>query len=190
MDGYHTALFLHLIALVAASAAAGLTHFAEGRCRRAATATEALHWHEFTGSVAKVFPIAIVALLATGGFMVGDGGAWSWSAGWVEAGIAGAVLLFASGGVLGARGRATGRELARLVAEAKAGDAPALRHDPLVSVLSWMNTGLAIGVVFVMTTKPPLGGALLVLAVAAAAGATLGAPRKRAEGLSAEISAG
>jgi hypothetical protein len=190
MDGYHIALFLHLIALVAASAAAGLTHFTEGRYRAAATVAEARHWHELTGSVTKVFPIAVVALLATGGFMVGDGGVWSWSAGWVEAGIAGAVLLFVSGGVLGARGRATSRELARLVAEAKAGQAPAPRHDPLVSVLSWMNTGLAIGVVFVMTTKPSLGGALLVLAVAAAAGAALGAPKRSAEALSTEVSAG
>jgi hypothetical protein len=190
MDGYHIALFVHLIALVAASAAAALTHFAEGRCRRAATVTEALHWHELTGSVAKVFPIAILTLLATGGFMVGNGRVWSWSAGWVDAGITGAVLLFVIGGVLGARGRVAGRELARLAAESNAGQAPGLRHDPLVPLLSWMNTGLAIGVVFVMTTKPPLTGALLVLAVAAAAGAALGAPRKRAEALATEMSAG
>jgi len=37
-------------------------------------------------------------------------------------------------------------------------------------IASWANTGLAVGVVFVMTTKPSLAGSLGSLAVAAVLG--------------------
>jgi hypothetical protein len=40
-------------------------------------------------------------------------------------------------------------------------------------IASWANTGLALGIVFVTTTKPALGGSLAALAVAAGLGAAV-----------------
>jgi hypothetical protein len=117
-----------------------------------------------------VFPLALLVLLASGAYLVHRD--WAWSYGWIEAGLVGVVLLLANGaGVVGRRNRALRRELAG------AGDGPLtdgllrLTRRDVGGIASWANTGLAIGVVFVMTTKPGLAGSLAALAVAGALGA-------------------
>src|SRR5512146_741846 len=105
MDGYRVALFFHLLALVAASAASGLVHVAESRSHRAATLREARMWLMLTAKTARTFPIAVVVLFGTGAYMISAGPGWAWGTGWVVAGIGGAILLLAQGAILGGRGR-------------------------------------------------------------------------------------
>ena len=174
MTSYQIALFVHLLALLAATAASAIVHFAGGRRARAATLREAMEWHRLTGVTARVVPVAIIVLLATGGYMVGGTGRWSWSAGWVIAGIVGALTLFVAGAVMGVRSAAEARTNAERLRAARGelpNDAP---PDRLVAVMSDANTGLALAVVLVMTLKPGLTGALLVLAIGAVAGAYRG----------------
>jgi hypothetical protein len=169
MIAYHIALYVHLLALVAAVAAAAIVHLAEIRGRRAASVAEVRQWHSLAGATARVFPIATLTLLATGGYMVGVHGPWSWSAGWVEAGLAGVAFLLLGGPVLGVRAARAGRALASLGA-AELERARALLHDPVVGTLSWMNTGVALAVVFDMAAKPALPVSVTALLVGAAAG--------------------
>lgn len=173
MNGYTIALFIHLAALVAASAASALVHLADVRRSRATSVSEARQWHALAASTARVFPIAVLVLFASGGYMISAGHGWSWSTGWVDAGIAGVVVLMVNGAMLGRRGRAAARELAELASAAAATHAGAIPRDPLASTLAWANTGLAVAVVFVMTTKPTLVGSLIVLAIGIAAGVLL-----------------
>lgn len=173
MDAYHVTLFLHLLALLAAAVASGLVHLAAARERRAATVAEALEWGRFTGKAARVFPIAVLTLVLTGGFMLRAGGGWSWQSGWVEAGAAGALLLLAGGAVLGARGRRASMALAAQPRDA----APVRTPDPLIPALSNANTGLALAIVFVMTTKPAAAAAFGTLALGLVAGALFGLMR-------------
>jgi hypothetical protein len=105
------------------------------------------------------------------------GGVWSFSVPWVQAGIVGAVLLFAIGGLFGARMGRAGAEMARL--RDQHGPAhPAPASDPVVDALIWVNPGIALAVVFLMATKP----ALPVCAVALAAGIGIGLVLGRALG--------
>lgn len=165
MDGYHIALFLHLAALVAAAWAASRTHFAESRAHRAASAREALQWYTMAARTARIFPAVIVLLLLTGGYMMSRGG-MTWRDGWVDVGVLAAFLLFAVGGVLGARARAGARALAQRDA-----DGPPPAPDYVAARLSRLNTGMALAVMFVMVTKPSLVASLVTLAVGAIAGA-------------------
>lgn len=193
MDGYHVALFFHLVALVAASAASAIVHLAGARGSRAATVSEVRQWHALAGMTARTFPLALLALFATGGYMVAARHGWTWDTGWVEAGIAGVIVLFASGAVIGGRSRAAGRALAGLADGPTAGRPPVLPRDPVVSALSWANTGVAMAVVFVMATKPSLAASLIVLAIGAAAGVMLALSPKRSHAPgrdSVELSAG
>lgn len=183
MDAYHLALFLHLLALFAASAASALTHLAEARLHRATTVREARQWHALAGSSARIFPIVIVLLLVTGGVMISQGGGVSWRTGWVAAGVVGVVLLFLNGGALGRRGGMLARELARQEAERSADAAPIVSHDPVAARLGWANTGIAIAVAFVMVVKTALAASLGVVALGAVLGAVIARPR-RAVGVS------
>ena len=138
-------------------------------------------WARLLGRLGKVFPVALLILLATGAYLVHD--AWSWSAGWVDASLVGVGLLFASGaGLVRARGLALRRALMA------AGDGPAspevrrlIAKHP-AAFASWVNTGLALGIVFAMTAKPALAGSVAALVVGAGAGlaVAVGVGRRRA----------
>lgn len=169
MTTYPTALLLHILSLLAAIATSAIVHLASTRRLRAVTVADALQWHRLMGAASRVFPVALLLLLATGGWMIQVGGAWSWQLGWVEAGLAGFVLLMAGGAATGARAR---RELVQL--EQASAHAPAPRGDGSVHVLGWTNTGLALAVVCDMCLKPTVGPALGVLLAGAVCGALLG----------------
>ena len=169
MTGYQIALFVHLTALLAATAASGIVHLASARRKAAPTLRQSMEWGRLLGSTARVFPFAVITLLLTGAYMVTD--RWSWHTGWVEAGIAGALLLLASGATIGMREGAGARaSVARLQSAGR--DLPNdAAPDPVAVVLGEANTGLALALVLVMTIKPGLAGSLAVLAIGAAAGA-------------------
>lgn len=172
MHAYQLALFVHLLALLAAIAASALVHYSLLRLRRAETAAEALPLIGTCHRVSPAFPIALLALVATGAWMVHS--AWSWSAGFVDAGLVGAAFLFASGAVLeGGR--------AKNIAAALAGGAhPSdVVHDPVLWAANSGNTGLALAIVFVMATKPSAPIAFVALAVGLAIGAGVGLALRR-----------
>lgn len=173
MDGYGIVLFLHLCALLGAIGTAALLHFAESRLRAADTVATVRIWAGLIENGAKVFPVALLVLLGSGAYLVNH--RWSWNAGWIEAALAGVFVLFVVGVlVIGGRSRAIARELW----EANEGAVPArlaqLAREHVAGVASWTNTGLALGIVFVMTTKPGLAASVGALCVAGGLGCGLG----------------
>lgn len=173
MHLYQLALFVHLCALLAAIGASAVVALAMRRVRSAETAGGALPWLGLCKDVARVFPVALLVLVASGAYMVHR--AWSWDTGWVDAGLVGAVLL----GLLGDRVEgAAGRRLAgRLLADPSRSLADsALVRDPVWWTAALVNPALALGIVFVMVTKPSFAGGLAILAIAIVLGA-LGAVR-------------
>jgi hypothetical protein len=169
MSYYQVALALHLFALLAATAASGIVHLAAARRAAAPTLREAMEWGRLMGSTSRVFPIAVVALVATGAYMVA--GRWQWSDGWVVAGFAGAVALLASGAIMGRRGALEARtNISRLQQAGR--DLPNdATPDRVAALLAEANTGLALAIVLVMTLKPGLAASLVVLAIGATGGA-------------------
>jgi len=178
VNGYGVVLFLHLAALLAAISTAGIAHFAEGRLAAAETVAAARPWASLLSRAAPVFPLVLLVLLASGAYLVHRG--WGWSNGWIEAGLVGVFLLFANGaGVVGRRNLVLKRALSA-AADGPLTDALLqLTRRDVGGIASWANTGLAIGVVFVMTTKPGLAGSLAALAAAAALGVMVGSRLRR-----------
>ncbi len=170
MTSYGVVLFVHLAALLAAISTAGVAHFAERRLAAAETVAAARSWASLLSRAAPVFPLALLVLLASGGYLVHRG--WTWDRGWIEAGLVGVFLLLANGaGVLGRRNLKLKRALGTATDGPLTDALLQLTRRHIGAVTSWVNTGLAVGVVFVMTTKPGLGSSLAALVVAAALGA-------------------
>ena len=172
MSAYHVFLYIHLLALVAASASSSVVHLAQARARRAASVPEIGQWLMLGGSTARIFPIATLTLLASGALMVSFRGPWTWSAGWVDAGLVAVMFLLLSGPFLAVRGKRVGRSLASL-APGEVERARVLLHDPVAGALSWANTGMALGAVYAMAAKPGLAGSLIALALGAATGVAI-----------------
>jgi len=169
MDSYHIALFLHILTLVIAGAATAVTKIADARRARARTASELLDWHTVLISGARVFPICLVAFVVTGGYMLSVSHASPWSSGFVTAGLAGVVLLLASGTYLGLKAKALKAVLEQIIAT-HGPDHPAPKAAPptLVAVLPAVNMFIAIAVMFDMVTKPtsvPLALSIVALGI-------------------------
>ena len=178
MDVYNLALFVHISALLAAIAASALSHFAESRMRAAQTVGELRQWGALAASVGRVFPLALLTLVASGAYMVSN--AWAWNDGWIDVAIGGVVLLFISGEFLSSRGRALGRALGGDPQEPVSAAVTQMVRDPLTRSLSYATTTLSIGIVFVMVNKPTLlVGAIATLVVASAIGVALARLRWR-----------
>jgi hypothetical protein len=187
MDRYHIALFIHIVTLIVAASATAVTKLAVGRRAGARTVGEVLEWHDVLTSAAKVFPICLAAFVITGFYMLGVAHAAVWSSGFVIAGLVGVVLLLASGVFLATRGRALKQLLEEMAKNAADQPAPKLVPPPLVAALPMINTGIALGVVFDMVTKPAsiavaLGIVAIGIAVSAAGAMRRPAPVRPATG--------
>jgi hypothetical protein len=138
-----------------------------------------MEWGALMGTTSRVFPIAVLTLVATGSYMSANH--WAWRHGWIEAGFVGSVALLVSGGFLGRRAAAAARanvhRLQTASYELPNDGAP----DRLSAVLSEANTGLALAVACVMTIKPGLAASLATLAVGAVAGASIALAHTRAK---------
>ena len=154
MDSYHIALFVHLLTLIVAASVTAVTKLAAGRRQRARTIGEVLEWHDILMSAARLFPICLVFFIASGAYMLGVSHAPVWTSAYVVAGLAGVVLLFASGAFLGAKGRAFRAVLAGMASHGADRPAPRMAPPVLVATLPTVNTGIALAVVFDMVTKP------------------------------------
>lgn len=176
MDAYHIALFLHIVALVLAAGATTITKLAAERRARARTVAEAIEWHSRLESSSKLFPIALVVFVLTGGYMLSLGQSGLWTSGFVVAGLAGVLLLFASGTFLRIKGQALAKVLENIAKNGVDHPAPKLVPPPLVRALPEINTALALAIVFDMVTKPTdivVALGVLVLGIVLGAGLAL-----------------
>jgi hypothetical protein len=177
MNRYDLALVVHLLALIAAFGASTVVHVSMPKVRSARSGGEALQWLGLAQGFARVFPVALAALLASGAWMVH--GRWPWNSGFVEAGLTGVAFLAVSGGFLeGGRARRLAAALAARPAE-PIEHAAALVRDPLWWCGSWGNTGIALAVVVAMVTKPSPAGSFTVLAAGLALGCAVGLAFRR-----------
>src|SRR3954451_14932740 len=119
MNTYGLVLFVHLSALLGAISAGALSHLAELRMQSADSVETLRPWAGLLGRLGKVFPVALLVLFASGGYLVHR--SWSWSSGWGDVSIVGVALLFVSGGGLV---RARGVALRRALAAASQGAVP------------------------------------------------------------------
>lgn len=181
MDAYHTALFLHILALIVAAGATAVSKLSVGRRIRAATVSEALEWHQLLVSTSRLFPICLAVFLATGVYMVSQVGGAAWSSGFVRAGFLGIALLLASGTYLRSKAAALTDVLKTFAQTTPEAPAPQLAPPRLVTMLPIVNTGIALSVVFDMVTKPAsVPVALGVIALGIVTGAALAARQRTA----------
>jgi hypothetical protein len=166
MTGYSIALFIHLLSLLLATAAASLTTYAALQLRATSTSTDAMRWLVLSDRIVLGFPIASLGLFATGAYMAESSSLWS--APWVLAALAGlAAIAVLGAGVEASRARALKHELQNFGFSERA---RRLLCDPVAWTAKLMTLTLALGVTFVMTVKPSAEGASVTLLLALATG--------------------
>ena len=170
-------LFFHIAVAIVAFAIAGILHTAQYATRSARTVAELRGWVPVTHRLEPLFPILAAVLFGLGAWLVHlSGGEFRWSDGWViTASVTLAVMEALGGAVLAPRGK----RLEAAYEHATDGPIDATLRAALPDRAHWVTshfiTGIALGVVFLMATKPNGLASVLIVAGVGAVAAALGA---------------
>jgi hypothetical protein len=114
----------------------------------------------------RIGSLSFVLILLSGLFLTQT--VWGWEAAWIRVGMLALIVMVAIGATVNRRAM---KHLGT------ASDAPGI-YDVLVRSLL-VRAAILIGIVFVMTVKPPLTESLIAIAAAAGAGFLVGLPSGR-----------
>jgi hypothetical protein len=175
MNTYTLALFVHVVGAIAVFVGVGVWLFAAAALRRTKYVAQVRALAGLTVAAGNV-AVGGVLLLAVAGFYMALT-AWSIQAPWLIVATVGFALL-APFGVLVIDPRI--RALGKAAAAAPEGPLPpslALRtRDPVVAAGLCAYVGVLLGIVFLMTNKPPLMASIVAVVVAMILGVVSAVP--------------
>lgn len=173
MSIYSIVLFLHVSGAIGYFVSVGAWLFVLVGLRRAQRVEQVRVLVNLIGLSGPLSGISVLLLLAAGLYMAFT--AWSLLTGWILVALISLVLMVSSGTALIEPRR---RAIDRLAREAPDGPLPQSleqrTHDPVLLTALQTIATLLLGIVFLMTTKPALTGALIVMAIALALGLASG----------------
>ena len=170
MSLYPVALFLHIVGALGVFAALALEWASLSNLRRAVSAGQVREWTRLLGMLPRIGGPSALTLLITGIYLSAT--RWGGQA-WIGLSLLGLVLI----AVLGAA--VSGRRIRAIARQAFEEDAisGALRRqldDRALMISAWFRTGLALGIVFLMSAKPAPAIAFIGLGVFAVLGLAVG----------------
>jgi hypothetical protein len=169
MRWYDLALFVHLLGLMALFGGFVLFRIAGARLRGATSTEEARTWLGLLDVASPMFPSGLIMLLATGLYMALT--RWRPMPAWTSDSLGALVVMMLLGAlVVDPRRKAIRKALDESPGPITGAHARVIRNATLWTTTGLLN-GMALGVVFVMATKP----APLVVHVVIAGTAVLGA---------------
>ena len=177
------AVFLHVVGALGLFVALGLEWAGVQNLRRSVTTSQAQEWMKQLRGLGLVERPSLLVLLVTGIYLtatIGGGRPW------IGLGLLALLVVAALGELITRRGL---RKVTAALPDEDGPVTPALARqlaDPVFALSAWLRTALALGVVFIMSTKPDRAGALSALGIALGLGLAAGLPpvvrRPRAHG--------
>ncbi|HEY3231489.1 MAG TPA: DUF2269 family protein [Roseiflexaceae bacterium] len=181
MSIYNIVLFFHVSGAIGYFVAIGTWLFGLSTIRRAQRVEQVRVLSNLVGRLGPLFGISVLLILATGLYMAFT--AWGLQTGWIAVALTSLVLIAPLGTALIEPRR---RAIDRMAQEAPDGPLPQSLeqriHDPVLLTALQTVAALLLGIVFLMTTKPSLTGALIVMAIALLLGLASGLLVSRATG--------
>jgi hypothetical protein len=151
MQLYDLALFIHMLGLIALFGGFVLFHRAGARLRASATAEEVSTWLGLLDATGPMFPSGLLMLLASGLYMTFT--RWQPELPWITMSIVGLLVIMILGAAVVDRHRkAIRKQLAGTTGPLTAGLTRLIRN-PVPWMMAGMLNGIALDVVFLMTTK-------------------------------------
>ena len=189
MSLYALALFAHVVGVLSLFIGMGLQWTVIIGFRRGQTMAQLRLWSGLLRPVAMLGPLSAVLILLAGGYMMFT--AWGFGTPWIVVSI-GAMLLMAALG-MGITVRKL-RVVQRAAMDGGVSDviSSELRlhiYNPMLWISAHLASGITLGIVFLMTTKPGWLVSLLVMIVTLALGAITGAATAKPRRLSAAVAA-
>ena len=178
MTLYSAALFLHIVGALLLFTALSLEGVGLRQMRRASTPEQVRDAAGIAGLARMVGPASLVGIAVPGLYMTAT--SWGWVP-WILVGLAAWLLVGASGAFNGIRLASIGRAAAA-GGQPLSAELNARIGDPLMVTLWLMRGAIVLAVVFLMTVKPGIVGAVLVVVAGAAIGGVASLPTWRRAG--------
>jgi hypothetical protein len=173
MTLYSLALFIHVVGAIGAFTGVSVWLFAATALRRAQSVGQVRALASLI-QPSGVLAVISILLLGVAGFYMAIT-VWGERATWIIVATIGFLLLAPFGTfVIDPRLRALGKAVASEIDGPLPPSLAACARDPLVGVELCVYLGTLLGIVFLMTTKPPLADAIVVIVVATALGLVTG----------------
>ena len=175
MSIYTLALFAHLVGVLTLFIGMALQWLITMRLRRARTVAQVREWSSLVGGVGRLGPISGVRVIGAGIYMMVT--TWSLTTPWIMVSLAAMALMMAFGMVISSRQLRAIRRAATIAKSPTDTISPELQrqtHNPVLWVSTQLAASTALGIVFMMTTKPNLGGSIWTLVAALILGAIVG----------------
>ena len=190
MTAYTLALFVHITGALALGTTDAIILVGLIAMRRAPTVEQVRLWACFARQAGRLTPLAALLLLVPGAYLVVS--AWGWATPWIDVSLGAVVALpLLRSAVLEPRLTAVATGALQATGDPIPASIQRQRLDPLLWGASGVTTGLFLAIVFLMTVKPDLGGALTTVGVALVVGAVPAVltPRRRAGSTAEPLSA-
>lgn len=151
-------IFLHVMGAIGVFAALAIEGAVLLQIRRAADGAQLRTALEPYALVPRVAMPSLGVTLLTGIYLTAT--VWGWHAAWIDVAFLGVITTAAIGATM------TRSSMTRLTRSLSLDDA----HDPMLWASFVMRAFMLIGIVFLMTVKPPLYESLIAMMTAAGAG--------------------
>jgi hypothetical protein len=178
MSAYTIVLFVHIAAAFALMATVGIQTAGTFWLRRARRVEQVRDLAGRMLAVARVFPVILLTILAAGLYLAIT--AWGLQTAWIDVALVTFLILSVAAPVLHAP---RGAALKRAAEAAPDGPLPpelaALTRDPVLLGSHLTFAWLTLGILFLMTNKPALGGSIVVMLVALLLGLAACIPLRR-----------
>lgn len=172
MSLYPYALFLHIVAVLGLFIATGVEWTTLFGVRSAKNVAQVRQFMNVVAAFELVFPVAALLIMVAGLYMTFT--VWGWSHGWISVSLLALILM----GILGPTINA--RRMKAIYASARAtpdGPVPASLKKLINNRVLWTSvmamSFVDLGIIYLMTIKPGWIETIVVMIVAAAAGAIL-----------------
>jgi hypothetical protein len=173
MSTYVIVLYLHICGALGYFISAGTRSLDMVILRRAQRVEQVRIIMTLDNWLGPVFGISLLILVTTGLYMAAV--AWGPYTAWIDVALVSVILMAPAGTLLMEPGR---RAIAKLADKLPDGPIPpALSrriYNPILQASARALPLLLLGIVFLMTTKPSLGGSIIVMVIALALGLVVG----------------
>jgi uncharacterized membrane protein len=174
MSLYLIGLYLHITGAVGLFAGLGIEGVVYSGLKNAATIQQVLPLERFMLVIRKLYAFSVIFLLLSGIFLAEE--SWTWNP-WI---ITGLVLLIALTGYGNVTGRKLGMSILSLDKTGKfiPDEIRKRISDPFIIKSYKVKVTLALGIIFMMTTKPGWIGCMVTVVAAFALGLLLDMPSR------------
>ncbi|HEV8194534.1 MAG TPA: DUF2269 family protein [Ktedonobacterales bacterium] len=173
MTVYTIVKFLHVVGAIGYFVAVGTTLVGLAALQRARRVEQVLAFAELVRRLTPLFNLSILLLLLAGLYMTAT--VWGFETGWIDVALVSLVILVPIAAVIVQSHLRVIAQLANAEADGPlSAELLARTHDPTLLTTPRTVTALLVGIVFLMTNKPALPMALLVMASALVLGMVWG----------------